>query len=206
MTDPVTSSVEVEIKPEKIKILRSNDSIVKRPEVGTPIRKVILPVEDSFTKDFNALIERSLALNDPLKTELITFMQQYVTDMAPGTTMSKTGGIPGANYQLSFCRMLIKVIEKSPPEDFRRNWIIVLSFFWQYKKAALGERYINRFSEYWMKDDPNLTVFQRLMNLCLVSANPETRGQVLSRVDIVKTTSLVFTETGKQNVLLFYKA
>lgn len=172
-----------------------------RAVVGTPIKPPDPVIESDYSKSFREMIERTLKTGSPLLVSTITFMQEYVVKMAPD---QRNNGIPAADYQLSFFRILKSLIDKSAPEDFTKNWNVILAFFWNYKNGALGERYVNRFSEYWARGDLNLAYYQRLINLCLVSSDPNERANVTRIVNVSKTVESGYTPTGVQNILQFY--
>ncbi|HXQ32681.1 MAG TPA: hypothetical protein VN843_01540 [Anaerolineales bacterium] len=179
-----------------------NDPVKVKMPVGTPLHQQAQGFEDPFIKAFDDLIARTLIIAPTPLKETIYFMQKYVIKMAPEQNNDST---TGASNQLLFFRTLKNLIERSTPETFNKSWNIVLSFFWRYKNGALGERYVNRFSEDWTMGDPNLTYFQRLINLCLVSANPSERLKVTKKVNVPKTVEAGFTPSGVQNILQFYK-
>lgn len=197
-------SEEIEIKSTTV--THATRTANKKPPlpVGTPLQKRVATEPDPFMVAFEAKLKEAEKLNDVLTNELMLFMADYVLSMAPGVNIDLRAG---AAKQKAFFKMLQKVIEKSTIDTFKTNWIIVLSYFWAYRRdKALGERYVNRFSEYWQNKDEDLTAYQRIVNLCLLSANPAERSKVLKQVDINKTLEIGFTEVGRNNVKTFYKA
>lgn len=191
----------------------------KRPaapvrKVGEPINPPEPPAPDPFEPIFNKALERAKATGTDLTKELVSFMQKYVVDMKYDQK-NEMDPNKGAAYQKNFCRMIMKVIEKSTgkviidgreQDEFRQNWIVLLTFFWFYRKGALGPKEVNRFAANWQNADEGVTIFQRLVNLCLLSANPADRPKTLKQADILRTLDLGLTQEGKERVIGFYRS
>lgn len=170
--------------------------------VGTPINIPPPPPEDPYIKIFEEIINRASVNATDLLSSTIKFMEEYVVKMAPGVN---NHGIPAADYQLQFFRILKAAIDKTPIEEFNKTWNIVLAFFWRYKEGALSPYHVNRFAENWNNGDRNLIAYQRIVNLCLISADPAERSKVNRRVNVPKTVESGFTPAGMQNILQYYK-
>ena len=156
------------------------------------------------------MVEKVRASNDPLLLGFIEFMSGdekttmgYISAMDP-KNIAPLAKIPGATMQKNFFLAMRKVIEKSPPGAFRKNWSVVLAYFYRYREGVLNERYVNRFSEYWQNKDPMVPVFQKLVNLCLVSRDPKDRQTAAKHVDINRTMEIGYSPTGESNIKQFY--
>lgn len=200
---PVPQTVPVKSLPPKI-------------AVGTSLSKPEPVLPSQFEKDFQNLIDRTISQGDPISLKILDFMDSYLKDMKPGSALTnfkmdasdkvttKRMGAVAAQRQLKFFKSLMDVIENTPAEDFKKNWIIILSYFYRYKNEAFGERYVNRFAEFWDTNDDRLKAFQRLVNLITLSANPAERHLAIQRVNLPKTMELEFTESGRNNIGQFY--
>lgn len=193
---------EIRPDPEHMSKPKNTPPPVKPPRVARQPAPPPAPEEPgAFETAFASMIDRHIASGNEVALNTIDFMQKYVDEMAPE---KKVGNDEGAEKQQKFFRSLRSLIEKSSTEDFRRAWNIVLAFFWRYKKGALGEQYVNRFAEFWPPKDDSLTAYQRIVNLALVSSDPQQRNGVARRVNINKTMEVGFTETGRSNIITFY--
>lgn len=132
---------------------------------------------------------------------LIASLDRYLTKMKPGMPVNPD---EGARNQYMLWRTIQGVIENSSTEEFKKLWYIVLTYFNNYKTEAFGERYVFRFSEYWVQSEEELKAFQRILNLIILTADSKTRTKSLSQVSIPRTLEEGFSELGRQRILSFY--
>ena len=157
---------------------------------------------ERFETNLQANIDRALESGSEEMKGFIRFLQDYVVKMSPKQPMTSTEGI---EYQTGLLRVMVRLINKSTPEAFRKDWSLVLSLFWKYNSDVLGYRYVNRFPEMW-NNTADLDLFQKLNNLCMVTADPSKRGNAKLLVNIAKTVEKGLTPDGKKNILTFYHA
>ncbi len=202
--DPVIEPKPV--PPPNLKQNLAPAPVKKKPllEVGTPINKASEPEEDPFIKVFEDHIAKMLLIDDKLLKTTIQFLKEYVVKMDPKQT--EFDGEEGAKYQERFFFVLKNLIDKTSSENFSKYWNVVLSFFWRYRNGALGPRHVTRFPSYWNPSDTNLDVFNRLVNLCIVSSDPSKRGNTTKFTNVTKTIETGYTENGVKNILQFYRA
>lgn len=174
--------------------------VLSRP-AGTPLEQSATAQKSQYEKEFDTLIDSGIEHGSNVTVRLIEFLQKYVEDMSPTRIVKDSWG---AKRQQQFFQALHTAIEKSDPEEFNQNWMVVLSFFHRYKTGALGIRYVNRFAEFWPEQDDRLTAFQRIINLIILSEDPANRHLVTKRVSLTKTMEVGFTEAGRSNIVQFY--
>lgn len=137
---------------------------------------------------------------DLMVTTIKDTMAQYLSAMAPGKPMpAKTG----AANQYTLYRLLTNVCNMV--EGFNPCWNELLNTFNENKKGALAERYVFRFAEELPGTKTDHDAFFRLLNLLIVTADPDTRKESMKKVSIYKTTQDGFTETARNNINQFYK-
>lgn len=132
---------------------------------------------------------------------LITAIENYAEAMKPGKPVD---GDAGARIQFGFWKTILTVAESADVAEFKILWNILLGFFHQERAGVFHERYVFRFSEFWVQSEAELTGFQRILNLIKLTADANTRQQSLKQVDLQRMLEVGFTETGRQRILSFY--
>lgn len=215
MSDLTETSKEFEVKPTDAKEHKQTSKIILPPATTQPaVKKNFKKVGEALTTEkakpmtqfeleFEDMIRRYLKNGPESTITLINNIQKYVEVMDPKKQMSP---VDGAKMQMGLWKTLSNVIEKTSNEEFRKNWVVVLSFFHRYRHGVFSPRYINRYAEEWPSNDDNLKAFQRLVNLIELSSNPNERSMILKRVNIHKTLEVGFSESGRTNLIQFYNA
>lgn len=132
---------------------------------------------------------------------LIAALDQYRERMAPGKPVSDDDG---AKYQYALWKTIQTTIDFSAVDEFKSLWALLLGYFNHYKKGALHDQYIYRFSEYWVYSLDDLDAFQRILNLILLTRDPSTREKGLRQQNFDRTLQLGLTEAGRQRLINFY--
>jgi hypothetical protein len=167
-------------------------------QTTTVVESVKEEVEVSeFTKSLEVLKKEGSA---SIKT-LIDGFEKYISDMKPGTPMESDVGVLNQFY---FWNIVHGTIEKTPREDFKKTWNLILGFFKEHEEGVFSDRYVFRFLEAWQWDTDSLTCYQRIVNLIKQTADPETRAVGVKQVDFGRTLEVLLTEEAKQKISSFY--
>lgn len=191
----------------------SQDPVVtntsNQPEVTTDQNNtqepVVVVTQNNETTDFQTYIENIKQNGTVHAKSLIVSIENYMREMAPGIPMDND---KGARFQHTLWKTIYQVVENVPVDEFRKCWNIILSYFNNYKerKSVFNERYVFRFSEYWVWPEDELSAFQRTLNILILTANPETRNQELRHVDLDRSLELGYSDEGRQRIINFYRS
>lgn len=189
VTETTTPKVETKVAPE-VKVVEK--SVPAPTPVKQPDPVVVQPTVVTVTGDNT----KTAIMVDTIKDT----MASYLNAMAPGKPMPvKTG----AANQYTLYKMLSNVCNMV--DGFNVCWNELLKIFNENKKGALAERYVFRFAEELPGTKEEHEAFFRLLNLLILTADPETRKENLKQVSLYKTTQDGFTETARNNINQFYK-
>lgn len=134
---------------------------------------------------------------------VIDFLFEYESVMAS----KKEHGEEGAKMQSRLNRILTDIVETMSAQDFRSCWSIVLLFAKLHRKSSFGSEMINRYSHLWSGTEQKLTGFQMLVNVILLTADPENRARNVRRqIDFSKSLEKYFSAEGAQRVVGYYKS
>lgn len=193
---PAPAIVE-EVKPTEAPSIAHIDEAAFVKEAPVKIVEINVPVRSSFETSIDAMKARKI----PEVSSLIVSMEQYISAMAPGKSMTPEHG----NRQQELLASALFGVLNTQGDTFKLCWSVALAYFNEYKTSVFNERYVYRFSEYWTKEISVLSTFQRLINLMIVTADPETRAAASRQeVSIDKTLKVGFTDLARQNLLNFY--
>jgi len=211
MSDTVETPIEeptvtVEVLPEppkapepikkEFKTAKKIQETPKEPIVNT-VDKVVPP--DDFEKSIKK-IQDSGTLEEKL---IVDKMNAYIVDMAEGKPISFE---KAARLQYGLWSTILATIEKCPEDQFKSRWSLILKYFDRYSERGqpLNSIMVYRYSEYWTKGAKELEVFQRLLNLIVLTCKPANRKSALRQVSMEKTLKDMITETGRQKIIQFY--
>lgn len=133
---------------------------------------------------------------------LVASIETYMANMAPGKPVSNEDG---DKYQYQFWKTIQNLVHNAPVDEFKSLWNLLLMFVHQHKQGVFHDRYIFRFSEYWIHSVEELNGFQRILNLINLTCDPATRAVGLRQVNLDATLADGFTEEARQRILGFYR-
>jgi hypothetical protein len=155
------------------------------------------PVVSDFMKSLDELkASGSLGVK-----ALISAFEKYTSDMKPGAPMDEDKGVLNQFY---FWNSIYAVLEKTPREEFKQAWSVILGFFKEHEETVFSDRYVFRFLDMWKWDEDSLTCYQRIVNLIKQTADPATRADGVKQVDFGRTLEVLLTEEAKAKINLFY--
>lgn len=128
-------------------------------------------------------------------------LNQYVQKMRPGIEMTS---VQGALFQKSLWRSLQTMIEKSTDEEFAAVYSSALAIFKENAAGAFNDLYVMRFMSDVQLDKDEIFAFQAIVNLMNKTADAAQRATMLRQVDMSRTLSRSFSESGRQRVLAYY--
>jgi hypothetical protein len=133
---------------------------------------------------------------------LVASIEAYMTNMAPGKPVSNDDG---AKFQYQLWKTIHNLAHNAPLPEFRSLWNLLLAYVHNHKQGVFADRYLFRFSEYWIQSIEELNGFQRILNLINLTCDPGTRVLGLRQVNLDATLSEAFTEDARQRILSFYR-
>ena len=170
---PAPTIVE-EIKPTEAPLNVHIDEAAIVKEAPVKIVEIDVPVRSSFEISIEAMKARKI----PEVNSLIVSMEQYISAMAPGKSMTPENG----NRQQELLASALFGVLNTQGDTFKLCWSVALAYFNEYKTSVFNERYVYRFSEYWTKETSILSTFQRLVNLLIVTGKQIGRASCRERV------------------------
>lgn len=201
--EPVVTQ-EIPVEPPKppeplkreFKTAKKIQEAPKAPIVNT-VDKVVAPT------DFENLI-KGIQENGTLEEKLIVDkMNAYITDMTEGVPITFD---KAARLQYGLWTTLYGTIEKSPEAEFPKRWSLILQYFNRYSgnHEPLCDVMVYRYAEHWTRGVKELDVFQRILNLIILTCNPVNRRSGLKQVSMEKTLKDLISEAGRQKIIQFY--
>lgn len=160
-------------------------------------------VQDESVKSKFAEHIESLRQKDSEFNNIINGFENYIAKMKPGIPFIGKEK-EGALLQYTFWKLLKYVIEGTSDTNFKKAWSLVLAYFHNDETGVFGERYVFRFAEYWNWSKDELDGFQRLVNLIRISANPETRSKIKSKVDVQRSVEKGINPDAANRIIGFY--
>lgn len=172
------------------------------PEPVKPVEVKQTKVEPEAISDFLSKVEEMKVSGTSAQKILIASIEKYVKDMAPGKQIEVNAG---ARSQYSLWKAISYVVETAPAEEFKKLWSILLAFFEEYKDKAFHDRYVFRFSEYWMWPLVELNGLHRIINLIKLTSNAKERAKGLKQVDLDRSLAEGFSDEARQKLISFYR-
>ena len=190
---------------ESLQVSTEEASVEEAPVDDTPVEESLqAPTEEEPVEEpavVEDVVRPSVEVPEEVSvSKLEEFLSNYLREMAPRVPMTDK---LGAMNQYGLWKTLESVIN-SDSNVFRDDFKVVLKYFSDYADSSFGPRYIYRFSEYWEWSTDELDVFQKLINILLLTADPSKRAAGLKQVDLSKALGVGFTDTAKSNIGSFF--
>ena len=131
------------------------------------------------------------------------FMQQelgeYVKVMRPGYPVPAEQGIQN---QMRLFRCIEGILRQEGAEFFQQlNYL--LAVFKENRDGAFSERYLFRFWDNLALSQRDRTLFERLLNLFVITADHTSRADAVKHVDLNKTVQLITSGPAQERVFQF---
>lgn len=148
---------------------------------------------------FQSLISNERNAGTVSAQNLISFLDAYVVQMAPGRA---TGAETVLKFQEGLHDSIVHVIERAPSTEFKRLWNILIAYFVEYKTQCFAPRYYGRGAKDWKRNPEQFTTLTSLINLLYVSSSD--MKTVNQNVNINSVMGQGFSEEGRGRVISFY--
>lgn len=159
---------------------------------------------------FESQIEKFRQSGTEEQKRLVRALDSFVETTFPfekdGYTLRKITDDAGVTAQHQLFQALYHVIERSPEEEFKKLWNIALAYFANYKETVFNGKWVYRWAYAWSWGEEKLDLLQRLVNLMMLTCDPNTRRNELRKVDLVRTVEIVLSEEGKNRLIAFYSS
>ena len=166
-----------------------------------PVTPVVQNTVVDTSTPFTARIDEIKEKGTTQEKAVVIAFEAYIAGMKPGVPVAPDRG---ARHQYAIWKTILSVLENAPKAEFNSLWNIILAYFNNYKDGVFGDRYLFRFSDQWIWSENDLTAMQNIFNLLMLTANPATRKEGLSKVQLEKTLSTGIADEGRDRVNLFY--
>lgn len=125
----------------------------------------------------------------------------YIENMNPRKPMGQEAG---SRHQIAFYRTIVQIIN-SLDADFDKVFTHLLNTINEDKTDVFHERHIYRFFEAMPLPDNERVAYQRLLNLLMVAADPQSRPLVAKQINLDATLAGVITAAGRNNLVNYFK-
>ena len=186
----IETAVEVQAAPEVTETVKQEDPVAQVQETAT-----------SGESDFTKAIENLKKTGTSNQRALINSLEMYIERMAPGMPVDND---QGARNQYMLWKTIVNISTNAPINEFKSLWSLLLAYFKEFETGVFHERYIFRFSEFWVQPDAELHGLQRVLNLIKLTCNPATREQGMKQVDLHRTLADGFSEDARSRIVNFY--
>jgi hypothetical protein len=201
-TSPVTPVVDI-TAPAPV------EPVVTAPVLETPPVQDPKPISDatSIVKDAVNFIKDELLVATEEVKGLVNHNSQavqkslddYLTIMMPGKPVDPQ---VGGREQYRLYKTIVNVI--SNQANFKESWNISLKSFNDNKDGAFKDSHIFRFPDTMLGNPNDHKLFQVLINLIKLTADPVTRKEGLTKVTLARTLDAGMTEVARSNLASFY--
>lgn len=131
----------------------------------------------------------------------IEFVEMYCEAMNPKKSMSAA---EAARHQVGLYRTIVNILNNSG-EQFSKAYATLLKLFNTHKDGALGTRAVYRAADVVPLNADERATFHALLDLLILTADPQSRKTALRQVDLNKTfRTKNLNEQTKQRVMNFY--
>lgn len=149
--------------------------------------------------EVEAILQKARAEATTLGKMVLNQIEEYINDMAPKKPMTPALGV---RHQVKLYRALQTTTRLG--DDFFLVWGTILKLFNSQRAAVFHESYVFRYMEHVTLSPQDQKAFQRLLNLIVITANPQGRAVAVKQVDFKRTLEFGMDEAGRNRLLGFY--
>ena len=198
VTDQVqgeTQEPEVTQAPEVVQ-----ETTTAEPEQPVASAEPTAEVSQDPLAAFNAHIENVKANGSLQERTLITYLEDYRINMAPGRPVTEQSM---NTAQVSLWRAIKQVLETE--ENFEKTFTLLIAYFRNLKANVFHERYVFRGMESITLDADQAKAFQRVINLLKVAAGSTSHRATTAQVDLGRTMmENVFSGDARNRVMSYF--
>lgn len=187
-TETVTEDVSAPVTP----VIEETKPEVKPVVINEPAKQMtpVSAVEKAFNSQVNTL--RAFA----------QVFAEYADHLAPGKPVEDN---VGGRLQYRLWTAFQTLINNTAPGEFKAVWNNVLAISLEHKAGVFNEYLMFRFTDQWQQAPDTLRAYNSLLNLILITADPNARQAALKQVNLDYALALGYTEQGRGNLINFYR-
>lgn len=144
--------------------------------------------------------QEELLKENSLGLIVLDTLERYEKMMKPKTPVN---ALVGAQQQTALYQIMVRVAQSQT--EFTKNWELILSQFNKNPNNVYAMNYVARFLDKMNVTKNDIELFKRLLNLILLTCNPETRAENMKKVSLEKTLKGVTSDTIRANLNNFYR-
>lgn len=188
-------------------LTKDNESEVKFQNTIRPASdsKVVNPVVNSAQLTTTNMrvktwTQEELLNNNSLGLIVLDTLERYEKIMKPKIPINS---MIGGQQQTTLYQLLVRITQSKT--DFTKNWELVLAQFNKNPNNVYAMNYVARFLDKMNVTKNDIELFKRLLNLIIVTCNPETRAENMRKVSLEKTLKGVTSDAIRINLNNFYR-
>jgi hypothetical protein len=124
----------------------------------------------------------------------------YIAAMGPAIPVNEE---EGGRQQVTLYRSMISIINNSG-DDFENAFSALLAAFYKHKDTVFNEVSVYRFSENMMLPKADRDTFQRLINMCMLTADPKGRSAGVKQINFEATLGNSINDEGRQRINAYF--
>lgn len=187
--------------------LGEEDIAPKTPQLVDVIQKEPIPKSPPLVNTIQNLASDTQVLtwenSDPSNTlygVINNVLNNYESTMKAKLPVNKT---VGAQKQTELYQIIVRVAQSR--NHFKTNWELILKHFHENPTGCYSANYVMRFLDGMQVTKNDITLFTRLLNLIIFTADPLKVSENLRRVSIEKTLSNVSSPVIRANITGYYR-
>jgi hypothetical protein len=209
----LSSTIAVPVKVEDVEMLRGSempqvdqtvDNTAADPVKASEPVAAAAPVSSPVVTELQPAVSpvTAAASGESLSVAAVRHdLAEYIKNMAPGKAISEK---LGSFHQVRLFNVLLAVINRYSDDDFRTSMGIISELFRAEANGVFGEQYVFRFMEHVELSSPRIKLFQRLLNMFIVMAEPKSRKAALRQLNWQETLSGEITNDARNRVLNYF--
>lgn len=186
----------LEPEPEEKKLVA--ESLVE--EITTPQPTPLVNTVQNLASDSKVPSWEQTDHTNTLYGVIGNVLTGYEQTMKAKMPVNKT---VGAQRQTELYQIIVRVAQSRT--HFKTNWELILSHFHENPTGCYSANYVMRFLDSMQVTKNDITLFTRLLNLIIFTADPLKIAENLRRVSIEKTLSTVSSPVIRANITGYYR-
>lgn len=151
------------------------------------------------TNAFAALIAKEKIKGTGNAISLIDYLETYVRDMAPGRITRPDVVV---TRQEGLLDEIMFILERSPANEFKRLWSILIAFVGEYKDTVFSPKYYCRGAKEWRRSPQQFQNLTLIMNL--LQASGADIATVNEQVNVSSVVAEGYSEDARGRLIGYY--
>jgi hypothetical protein len=173
-------------------------------ETAAPVNLVADPVDETTEEaEFvspNDAVAASYGVTSISALLALQTIDGYIAAMGPAIPVNEE---EGGRQQVTLYRAMTSVINNSG-DDFENAFSALLAAFYKHKDTVFNEVSVYRFSENMMLPKADRDTFQRLINMCMLTADPKGRSAGVKQINFEATLGNSINDEGRQRINAYF--